>query len=62
MGVSYRDELKKAAKRDKARSYPRGYGGSEAAAARSNAIKRQQSRQAVYHRATQAAQGRLLDA
>jgi len=63
MGVVYRDELKKAAKKAKRSGYPsRDSRSGKAAAARSEAIKREQSRKAVHLRAKEKAiQVRLLD-
>ena len=62
MGVSYREELKKQAKRSRpTRGETRLHRGSEADHQRRQAIQRQQSRTAV-SRGKKATQGRLLDA
>jgi len=64
MGVSYREELKKSQKAAKRKGFQaRDHRGGTEAAARSQAIQREQSRKAVHLRAKEKAiQGRLIDA
>ncbi len=59
LGVSYRDELRKAAKKARARVPSRAYRGKPEAEARSKAIKRQQSRMALHWGKEKATQRRL---